>query len=123
TSPRFVRLRCGRVSYRRDPGKCRRQDHRVESEGPLRLCERPVRLWSPVSVELPYVTHFQDLVEVEVGHHDLILVPRGLCDALAARIAEVALAVELADVPRLLMADPIDGPDEVAVGHGVGGLL
>src|SRR5207247_9463221 len=41
----------------------------------------------------------------------------------AARIAKIALAVELADVPWLLVADPVDGADEVAVGHRVGGLL
>ena len=44
-------------------------------------------------------------------------------DDLAARIAEVDSAVELADVPRRLFADAIDGADEVAVGHRVRRLL
>ena len=42
---------------------------------------------------------------------------------LAARIAEVALAVELADPPRLFPAGAIDRADEIAVGDGVGRLL
>src|SRR4029079_16131915 len=38
-------------------------------------------------------------------------------------VAEIALAVKLADVPRLLVADAVDGADEVAVGDGVRRLL
>ena len=48
---------------------------------------------------------------------------RGLGEDLAARIAEIAGAVELADVPGRFGAHAIDGADEVAVGHGVRGLL
>ena len=64
--------------------------------------ERLVRLGPAVAEELPGVAHFADLVEVEVGDDELVLVARRLGDDLAARVAEVALAVELADVPRLL---------------------
>src|SRR5437762_147244 len=46
-----------------------------------------------------------------------------VCEDAAARIAEVALAVELADVPRCFDADAVDGADEISVGDGVGGLL
>ena len=46
-----------------------------------------------------------------------------LGDELAARVAEVALAVELADPPRLFPAGPVDRADEVLVRHGVGRLL
>ena len=42
---------------------------------------------------------------------------------LAARVAEVRLPVELADGPRLLGADAVDGADEVAVRHRVRRLL
>jgi hypothetical protein len=42
---------------------------------------------------------------------------------LAAGIAEVAGAVEFADVPGRLGADAVDRADEVAVGDGVRGLL
>ena len=63
------------------------------------------------------------MVEVEVGRQHFVLVARGLGEDLAARIAEVALAVELADLPRLLDADAIDGADEVPVGDGVRRLL
>ena len=42
---------------------------------------------------------------------------------LAARVAEVGLAVELADLPGALDADAIDGPHEVLVGDRVGRLL
>src|SRR5262249_37555060 len=44
-------------------------------------------------------------------------------DEASARIAEVALPVELADVPRRFGAHAVDRADEVAVGHGVRGLL
>src|SRR6516225_6080468 len=50
-------------------------------------------------------------------------VARGLREDAAAWIAEVALAVEFADIPRGFGAYPVDGADEIAVGHSVGGLL
>src|SRR6202022_2427686 len=61
--------------------------------------------------------------EVEVADEDLILGLRGLPNDAAAWIAEVARAVELRVVERLLDADPVDGADPVAVGDGVGRLL
>src|SRR5204862_3355349 len=66
---------------------------------------------------------FGDHIQVEIGGQHLILVPRSLRDDLAARIAEVAGAIELADVPRRLDADAIDCAYEVAIGDRVRGLL
>src|SRR5439155_6232073 len=82
---------------------------RRELRGQLGRGERSVGLRPPVAVELPHVADFEDLVEVEVRHHDLVPIARGLRDTPAARIAKIALAVELADVPWLLVADPVDG--------------
>jgi len=56
---------------------------------------------SPASgrVELPDVADLLDQVEVEVGDDHLVLSAPGLGDdLLAAGVAEVGLAVELADV-------------------------
>src|SRR5581483_4482989 len=53
----------------------------------------------------------------------LVFIARRLRQNVAARIAEVALAVELADVPRRLAADAVVGADEVAVGDRVALLL
>ena len=53
-------------------------------------------------IELPDVAHLANLVEVELGGDQLRLVARRLRHELPARVAEVTLAVELADVPRLL---------------------
>src|SRR5688572_6622988 len=85
--------------------------------------ERLVCVGATVAEELPCVAHLAYLVEVQVGDDEGVLVARRLGDDLAARVAEVALAVELADVPRLLVADAVDGADEVAVGDGVRGLF
>src|SRR2546428_393056 len=76
-----------------------------------------------VTIELPSVADFLDFVEIEFGDEQFILVAAGLLDDFAARIAEVALAVEFADFPGSFGADAIDGSDEVSVGDGVGGLL
>src|SRR6266568_3855508 len=85
--------------------------------------EGTVRVRPAVAEELPDRADFVDGVEVEIGHHQRILVARALGHDLPPRVAEVALAVELAHLPRRLDPDPVDGPHEVAVGHGVGGLL
>src|SRR6185312_10120682 len=44
-------------------------------------------------------------------------------DDLAARIDEIGRAVEPADVPRRLGADPVDGADVTAIRGGRGGLF
>jgi hypothetical protein len=72
---------------------------------------------------LPGVAHLPDHVEVEVCHDEGVPVAGRFGNDLAARVAEVALPVKLADVPGLFVADAVDRPDEVAVGDGVRGLF
>src|SRR5258706_146198 len=88
-----------------------------------KLHDAVVRLRTAVAIELPGVADLADLVHVEVGGDERVCIARADGKHLAARIAEVALAVELADVPGCFVADAIDGADEVAVGDGVGRLL
>src|SRR2546421_2536167 len=76
-----------------------------------------------VAEELPDVAHLANLVEVQVSDHQLVVVARRLRDNLAARVAEVALAVKLANVPRLFMTDAVDRADEITVRHGMRRLL
>src|SRR2546427_11071510 len=76
-----------------------------------------------VAEKLPGGAHLIDLFEVEVGDDKLVFVAGGLCNDFAARVAEVALAVKLADFPGALEADAGDSGYEIAVGDGVGGLL
>src|SRR6266576_5857463 len=82
-----------------------------------------VRLRPAVAEELPRAPDLLDHVEVHLRDDELVLVLAALRQEVAARIHEVARAVELADVPRRLDADPIDTAHEVAVGDGVRGLL
>src|SRR3989442_8107240 len=76
-----------------------------------------------VAVELPGISDLLNFVEIELGDEQFILVAAGLLDDFAARIAEVAFAVEFADFPGSFGANAIDGSDEIGVGDGVGGLL
>src|SRR5215207_8558729 len=87
------------------------------------LAQSAVCLWATVTVELPHVAHLADLVEVELRGDELVAVARCLRHDLPARITEIALAIELADAPRLLIADAIDRADEERVRHGVRRLL
>src|SRR4029079_3799962 len=82
-----------------------------------------VGLGAAIPVELPGVADFLDHVEIEARDHQFVLVAAALGDEASPRIAEVALAVELADVPRRLHPDPVDRADEVAVRAGVRRLL
>src|SRR5260221_3947377 len=84
---------------------------------------RPVRLRSAIPIELPRVADFLDEIQIQIRDHELVLVAAALGDQAAARIAEVALAVELADVPGRLGADAVDRPHEIAVRDRVCGLL
>src|SRR4051812_45888985 len=77
------------------------------------LRHHPVGLRPAVAEELPDVPHLADQVQVQVGDHDVIAVALADREHLPARVAEVALAVELADPPRLLEPRPVDRPDEV----------
>src|SRR5579871_98933 len=89
----------------------------------LRLYQRFIHFRPPVAEELPGVADLGDEVEGEVGGEYLVLVARRLREDAAARIAEIAGAVEFADVPGRLDADAVDGSDEVAIGDGVSGLF
>src|SRR5687768_16677181 len=59
-----------------------------------------VRLGAAVAVELPDAADFLDQVEVHLGADELVVVFRRGGEEVAARVDDVAGAVELADVPR-----------------------
>src|SRR5258708_37038763 len=78
---------------------------------------------TPVAIKLPDPPYFLDHVEIEIGDQHFVFVAAGLGEDLAARIAEITLAVKLADVPRFFPSHAIDRTDERAVRRGVCGLL
>src|SRR2546426_5827265 len=78
-----------------------------------------VYLRPAVAVELPYVPDLGDLVEVQIGHQQFVLVAACLRDKLPPRVAEIAFSIELAYVPRRLEPDAVDRADKVAVGNSV----
>src|ERR1700722_2164272 len=85
--------------------------------------QRAVAFRPTVTEELP---HFADLcnhLKVKVGHYDFIFVAAGLRDYFSARIAEVALAIKLANTPRLFDTHAIDGSDKIAICNGMRRLL
>src|SRR5581483_7913681 len=85
--------------------------------------ERDVAVGAAVTEELPHLAHFQNHIEVEVRDQHLVFIPAGLGNDLAARIAKVALSIELADRPRLLRAHAIDSAYEILVRDRVRRLL
>src|SRR5215218_6118843 len=87
------------------------------------LAQPTVRLGPAIAVELPHVAHFANLVEVDLRGDELVPIARGLRHELPARVAEVALAVKLADAPRLFVTHAIDRADEERVRHRVRRLL
>src|SRR5262245_41688280 len=87
------------------------------------LAHLAVSLGTAIAVELPHATHFLDHVEVAIGDDELVLVLARDRQHVAARIADVARAIELAEVPGLLRPDAIGRGDEVAVRHRVRWLL
>src|ERR1035437_5115713 len=82
-----------------------------------------IHVGTAVAEELPGLAHLDDHIEIEVRGEDLVFVAARLREDAAARIAEVALAVEFTDGPRGFGAHAVDGAHEIAVGHGVRGLL
>src|ERR1700683_2975301 len=68
--------------------------------GPSGFDEIAVHIGTAVAEELPGFSDFGDLFEIEIGGKHLVLVARRLRKDLPARIAEVALPIKLADVPR-----------------------
>src|SRR6266481_2986431 len=73
------------------------------------LHQRPIAVWTAVAEELPGITHLSNHVEVQIGDHNFVFAAAGLGDDLAAWIAEIALAIELTDIPRRLFAHTVDG--------------
>src|SRR4051794_29420807 len=67
----------------------------------LRRRDRPISLRPAVAIELPRIPDFANEVEVEVGDDDVVDITRPFRQDLAARVAEITLAVEFADAPRL----------------------
>src|SRR5918992_3641556 len=89
----------------------------------LRADEVVIRVGPAVTEELPRLAYLSDLVHVEVAHDQLLVLVRSdLAHELAARIGEVAGAVEVVLAERL-DPDAVDGAHEVAVGHGMRRLL
>src|SRR5947207_1620830 len=84
---------------------------------------RTVSIGPAITEELPGVAHLADLVHIEVGDDEFVEIARAFGEDLAAWVAEIALSVELADVPRCLGADAVDRPDEIAVSDSVCGLF
>src|SRR5688572_25917377 len=89
----------------------------------LRPCDALVTLGPAVAIKLPDVAHFLNLIQVEVCDHDFILVAAPHRNDLAARIAEVTGAIELANGPGFFETNAIDRAHEVLIGNRVGGLL
>ena len=79
-----------------------------------------VRFRAAIAEKLPGLPHLFDFFEIEIGDEHLVLIAARLRNNLSTRIAEVTLPVEFANVPRGLFADPIDRPNEISVGNGVG---
>src|SRR5713101_280731 len=76
-----------------------------------------------VAVELPGVADFLDFIEIQFRDEQFILVAAGLLNDFPTRVAEIALAVELADLPGSFRADAVDGRDKIGVSNGVRRLL
>src|ERR1700675_757633 len=85
--------------------------------------QRAIGFRTTVAIELPDLSHFLDHVEIEAGDQHFVFIAAGLGEDLAARIAEVTLAIKLSDIPRLFSAYAIDRSYEVAVRRGVRGLF
>src|SRR5207247_1793277 len=66
----------------------------------LEFAKPLVRFRPPVSEKLPHIPHLADPVEVQLRRDQLGLVAACLRQELAPWIAEIALPVELPDVPR-----------------------
>src|ERR1700676_5145272 len=85
--------------------------------------ERAIAVRSAVAEKLPNFADFGNHVEIQICHHDFILIAAGLGDDLASRIAEITLAIKFANAPWLLRPYTIDRAHKVAVRNGMSGLL
>ena len=93
------------------------------SVGLLHVRQRQIGFRPAVAEELPGVAGLLDEVEIHVMDQELVLVPAGDRLDHAARVDEIALAVEFADIPRRFLADPVDRADIDAVRHRRGRLF
>src|SRR5579864_9784927 len=67
------------------------------------LCrDRAVALRSAIAEELPDLADFGNHVKIDISDNDFVFVAAGLGNDLPPRIAEITLAIEFADAPRLL---------------------
>src|ERR1700694_6023508 len=82
-----------------------------------------VRFRPAVTVKLPSIADFLNFIEIQFRDEEFIFVAAGLLNDFPARIAEVALAVEFADLPGMLGADAVDGGDEISISNRVRWLL
>jgi|LakMenEpi03Aug12_release.lakeMendotaPanAssembly.Ray.scaffolds.fasta_scaffold846878_1 hypothetical protein len=98
--------------------------HEFENPQKLRSDDRRIGFRSAIAEKLPDIADFANHVQIHISHDDVIL---GSFDALryklAARIAEVTLAVELAYPPGVFITWTIDRAHEELVGYGVRRLL
>src|SRR5262249_38422752 len=85
----------------------------------LLLHQVAITFRSTIPEELPHISRILNLVEVQVRHDHFFLIARPFSEKLSARRTEVALAVELSNIPRLFTSHAIDCPDEIAVGDRV----
>ena len=85
-----------------------------------RLCPRDlaVALRSTVSGELPYSARLLDFVQIQVDDQELASLPSSVPDERAGRTRDAALAVKLADTPRLFVTHAMDRSYEILIGDG-----
>src|SRR5439155_22719668 len=76
-----------------------------------------VRFRPAVSKELPNITAFLNFIQIQIRSDDFLFIARALRNDLAARRAEITLAIELTDVPRMLASNAVDRADEVTIRH------
>src|ERR1051325_9133364 len=98
---------------------------RVKANSSMRslLHEVAIGFRPAITEKLPDIAHFLDLVQVQIRHDHLFLVARSFGNNLSARCAEIALAVELTNIPGLLAPNPVDGADKISVGDSMCGLF
>src|SRR5436305_4331826 len=82
-----------------------------------------IHVGTAVAEKLPGLADLGNHFKIEIGGEDFVFIAAGLGEDSTARVAEVALSVELANVPGRLGADAVDGTDEISIGYGVRGLF
>src|ERR1035438_1531507 len=97
--------------------------HSVRRGLPRLRRQRSVGFRTTVAIELPNSSDFLDHVEIEIGDQHFIFITTGLRDDLAARIAEITLAVKFANIPWRFRAHAIDRAHKIPVGGGMGRLF